>query len=158
MFKYMSVEQRLVKEAKKQESLEARQNEADLVNSITFVKLAENGMLDDVTATEHVDMFLPWSNGASYLVGDYRQYEGKLYKCIQSHTSQEDWAPHKAPTLWAIIGDPNEEYPQWAQPIGAYDAYNQGDKVTHLERKWISTADGNVWEPGVYGWIAEDDA
>ncbi|WP_270217645.1 carbohydrate-binding protein [Dorea longicatena] len=30
--------------------------------------------------------------------------------------------------------------------------YAKGDKVTHNGKTWISTADGNVWEPGVYGW------
>ena len=25
-------------------------------------------------------------------------------------------------------------------------------KVSHNGKHWISNADGNVWEPGVYGW------
>jgi hypothetical protein len=54
--------------------------------------------------------------------------------------------------MWTRIADPAEEYPEWIAPIGAHDAYATGDKVTHSEKKWISTADGNVWEPGVYGW------
>ena len=28
----------------------------------------------------------------------------------------------------------------------------KGDKVTHNGLRWISEADSNVWEPGVYGW------
>ena len=28
----------------------------------------------------------------------------------------------------------------------------KGDKVTHNGLRWISAADSNVWEPGVYGW------
>ena len=33
------------------------------------------------------------------------------------------------------------------------DANNRaGDKVTHNGKTWVSNIDGNVWEPGVYGW------
>ena len=45
-----------------------------------------------------------------------------------------------------------DEWPVWVQPIGASDAYNKGDKVSHNEKNWISDVDANVWEPGVYGW------
>ena len=27
-----------------------------------------------------------------------------------------------------------------------------GDIVSHNDQLWISTTDGNVWEPGIYGW------
>lgn len=37
-------------------------------------------------------------------------------------------------------------------PTGATDAYNKGDKVTYNGKHWASTADANVWQPGVYGW------
>ena len=41
--------------------------------------------------------------------------------------------------------------PEWEQPDST-NPYAKGDKVTHNGKTWISTADGNVWEPGVYGW------
>lgn len=47
---------------------------------------------------------------------------------------------------------PSEEYPEWVQPTGAHDAYEQGAKVSHNGKKWTSDVGGNVWEPGVYGW------
>lgn len=47
---------------------------------------------------------------------------------------------------------PSEEYPEWVQPTGAHDAYEQGAKVSHNGKKWTSDIGGNVWEPGVYGW------
>ena len=79
----------------------------------------------------------------------------ELYKCIQDHTSQEDWTPDKAVSLWVCTSDPAEEWPAWSQPVGAHDAYNAGDKVSHNGKHWTSAADGNVWEPGVYGWTEE---
>ena len=54
------------------------------------------------------------------------------------------------PALWTAVSI--DEYPAWVQPTGAHDAYSKGDKVTHNGKRWTSTADANVWEPGVYGW------
>ena len=122
------------------------------VNSITFVALAETGSIDDVTAGEHMESFETWTAAVAYTAGKMRRYRGKLYRCISAHTSQEDWTPDTATSLWKEIADPAEEWPKWAQPIGAHDAYNAGDKVSHNDKKWKSTCDGNVWEPGVYGW------
>ena len=47
---------------------------------------------------------------------------------------------------------PSEEYPEWVQPTGAHDAYEQGAKVSHNGKKWTSDIPNNVYEPGVYGW------
>lgn len=49
-------------------------------------------------------------------------------------------------------GEPSTDIPEWKQPSGSHDAYSIGDKVTHNGKTYISTADNNVWEPGVYGW------
>ena len=40
----------------------------------------------------------------------------------------------------------------WTQPLGATDAYNKDDVVSHNGKLWKSTVDANVWEPGVHGW------
>lgn len=123
-----------------------------LVDDIVFVTLAESGAIDDVTATEHADVFAEWEPNVAYAIGNMRKYDEKLYKCVQAHTSQADWTPDKTPALWTKAGDPAEEWPEWSQPIGAHDAYMTGDKVSHNDGHWISTVDNNVWEPGVYGW------
>ena len=49
-----------------------------------------------------------------------------------------------------LIPDP-ETITEWEQPDST-NPYMQGDKVTHNGKTWISDIDGNVWEPGVYGW------
>lgn len=126
--------------------------EQKTVNSITFVTLAESGSIDTVTAEEHVELFAPWVYPADYKTGNLRRYNGRLYKCIGDHTSQADWAPDVAVSLWVPTSDPSEEYPAWSQPVGAHDAYNTGDKVSHNGKHWTSDVDSNVWEPGVYGW------
>ena len=120
--------------------------------SIAFVTLAEAGSIDDVTASEHIDVFSPWASAVSYITGNLRTYNGKLYRCVQAHTSQDDWTPDAATSLWAVTSDPAEEWPTWSQPVGATDAYTKDSKVTHNDKRWISDVDANVWEPGVYGW------
>lgn len=121
--------------------------------SIAFVTLAESGSIDDVTAGEHAEMFAMWETDIAYAVGNIRRYrDGKLYRCLQAHTSQPDWTPDVAVSLWVCISDPAEEWPAWSQPVGAHDAYANGAKVSHKNKHWISTCDANVWEPGVYGW------
>ena len=81
---------------------------------------------------------------------------GKLYRCIQGHKSQADWAPDVAVSLWVTTSDPSEEYPEWKQPAGSHDAYQKGDKVSHNDKHWTSDVDNNVWEPSVYGWTEVD--
>lgn len=100
------------------------------------------------------DIVMPeWNaNGYSYFTGERVAYEGKYYRCIQSHTSQSDWTPDRAVSLWVEISDPSDEWPEWRQPTGAHDAYARGDKVSHNGKHWISDLDANVWEPGVDGW------
>lgn len=102
-------------------------------------------LIDNMAAFPH------WNgDGVQYLTGMHVQYDGKLYRVIQPHTSQPDWTPDKVPALFVRVSV--EEFPEWVQPTGVHDAYKKGDKVTHNGLRWISAADSNVWEPGVYGW------
>lgn len=81
------------------------------------------------------------------------RYGENIYKCIQPHTTQDDWTPDKVPALFVKIS--LEEYPEWVQPTGAHDAYMKGAKVSRNSKHWISGVDNNIWEPGVYGWSEE---
>lgn len=120
---------------------------------ITFVTMAEAGTIDNATASEHAYLFSPWAYPVAYKKDQIRLYtDGKLYRCISNHTSQADWTPNAAVSLWVAISDPAIEFPDWSQPVGAHDAYQLGDKVTHADKRWVSNVANNVWEPGVYGW------
>lgn len=130
---------------------------ASVAASIVFVTMAEAGQIDDATAAENAAQFAEWAYPVAYKAGAIRLHAGRLYRCVQDHTSQENWTPDAAASLWAEIADPSEEWPKWAQPIGAHDAYSAGAKVSHSEKKWTSDLDNNVWEPGVYGWTEVKD-
>ena len=110
------------------------------------------GILTDEQAETVIDAFPAWAAGIAYEVGKRVRYGGVLYRCVQAHTSQADWTPDVAVSLWSRIGDPGDEWPKWVQPTGAHDAYSQGAKVSHGGKHWTSDIDANIYEPGVYGW------
>ena len=56
--------------------------------------------LDDETALENVELFPHWKDGAEYQVDDRVSYGDTLFKCLTAHTSQSDWTPDAAVSLW----------------------------------------------------------
>lgn len=115
-------------------------------------KAAES--LPDEDALEAVELFPSWEADTEYTTDERVSYADKLYRCVQSHTSQADWTPDVTPALWTEVAKPGE-IPVWKQPTGAQDAYMKGDKVhypTADDPVYISTVDNNVWSPDTYGW------
>lgn len=106
--------------------------------------------LSDADALEAVELYPAWKPGTAYTVDERIRYNQTLYRCVQSHTSQDDWPPNITPALWTVVS--LDEWPEWVQPTGAQDAYRIGDKVSHNNKHWICTSDYNVYEPGVFGW------
>lgn len=109
--------------------------------------------LDDTKAVEAQCLYPDFAVGVPYAAGDRVVYGGKLYKVLQAHTSQADWLPTAAPSLFAEVlpGQGGTVIGEWQQP-GSTNPYKKGDKVTYNGKTWKSTVDDNVWEPGVYGW------
>ena len=110
--------------------------------------------LPDEDALEAVELFPLWRIGIDCEADIRVRYEDRLYRCVQAHTSQIGWEPPATPALWTEVAKPGE-IPVWKQPTGAQDAYNTGDLVHYPDADgpvYRSLMDGNVWEPGVYGW------
>ena len=99
-----------------------------------------------------MELYPAWREGVPYEQGVRVRYDGVLYTVLQAHTSQPQWTPQDAPSLFArvLIPDP-EVIPEWVQPDST-NPYMTGDRVTHNGKTWESQIDNNVWEPGVYGW------
>lgn len=121
----------------------------------TIEILAEN--LDDEAAIDAVELFPNWAVGAEYEKNERVRYNGVLYKVLQSHTSQADWTPDTAFSLFARVLIPEPEViPVWEQPDSA-NPYMKGDKVhypTADDDIYESVVDNNVWSPVDYpdGW------
>ena len=116
--------------------------------------------LDDEAAIDVPSLFPMWVVGRAYYGPNDPshpqsriQYEGLLYKCLQSHTSQAGWEPDVAVSLWYQIDNPAEEWPEWKQPIGAGTGYPLGAKVSYQGKHWINVGkDDNEYPPDVWGW------
>ena len=110
--------------------------------------------LSDEDALDGIELFPIWAADTAYALNERIRYGGKLYKCVQAHTSQTGWEPPNVLALWTEVAKPGE-FPVWKQPTGAQDAYAKDDKVWYPEKDtdlYISLIDANVYQPGVYGW------
>ena len=114
--------------------------------------------LADADALNGMELFEAWAPDRDYVKSQRVRHAGKLYRLSpENHHSQADWPPELTPAVWARVDDPAEEWPEWVQPLGAEDAYPAGAKVTYQGKRWINTyGDGNIWAPGVFGWMQSD--
>ena len=115
---------------------------------------AAGAMLTDEQAAAVPALYHAWETGTAYNAGDRRTYCGVLYKCLQAHTSQNDWTPDVAVSLWATVLIPDPDViPDWVQPDST-NAYMTGDKVRYNGVVYRSLIDNNVFTPEAYpaGW------
>ena len=122
-----------------------------------FNDLANSLILNNATDEQAYIMrylYHTWKADVDYKTNDRFMYEDKFYKVLQDHTSQEDWLPTTATSLYVEITDPSIEYPEFKQPTSSVDAYNKGDKVTFEGKKYISLINANTYSPVDYpdGW------
>ena len=124
--------------------------------AVMFRALAQTDVIKPADALDNASMFPVWAEsiGRRADPGSYWRHGDKLYRVNagQGHTIQAGWSPGKAASLFSMAANPADKWPEWIQPTGAHNAYAKGTKVEHNGKRWVSTADGNVWAPGVYGW------
>ena len=108
-------------------------------------------------------VFPKYEIGKAYKARDVFSYgensvgDAQLYQVMQDHTSQAEWLPDEAVSLYKKIGVTEDGYPEWVQPLGSSDAYNTGDVVSYNGTLYESLIDGNVWSPADYptGWAVK---
>ena len=125
------------------EATELRQELNEIVSSMT-----------DEEAVERAILFSNWISGKAYSVGERVRYGGRIFKVLQAHTSQEDWTPSRAPSLFAeVLTSEDGEPLEWQQPSST-NPYLTGDKVIYEGNIYQSLIDNNVWSPAEYpqGW------
>ena len=123
-----------------------------------IVKAAQS--LNDEDALNAVELYDNWETGKQYDVDKKLRYNGVLYKVRQAHTSQADWTPDVAASLFIRVRLP-DEIEDWKKP-GEVDEdgvlvppYMTGDKMRYIDGKiYESLIDNNVWSPEGYpaGW------
>jgi len=115
-----------------------------------YIEQAASSLSDEL-ALNVPELYPHWKIGITLEANERIYYNNKLYRIVQNHTTQEDWKPDQTPALFTEVAKPGE-IPEWKQPTGAQDSYNQGDKVRYNNIIWESEVNNNVWEPGIYGW------
>ena len=127
-------------------------NRQQVMAFIADLKKMRTAANDDL-AVEAINVYPQWSGDSiEYKVDDRVIFNNVLYKVLIDHTSQTDWNPVAAASLFTkvLTSDSGKALP-WVQPDST-NPYMQGDKVLHKDATWVSDVDNNVWEPGVYGW------
>lgn len=59
--------------------------------------------VDDNTALRMTTFYPEWAADTEYTTGYKAQRSGRLWRCLQTHTSQAGWEPENAASLWTEI-------------------------------------------------------
>ena len=125
-----------------------RQEALAFINSLVNLRTSAT----DEQAIGAVAVYPEWKEDVYYNVDDRVLYNNILYKVLIAHTSQADWVPDAAPSLFAKVLIPDVDViPEWEQPDST-NPYMKGDKVTYQGKTYESLIDNNVWSPTEYGW------
>ena len=93
-------------EQRKYELMEkSRPLTAEEVNAMLITAQINTLSVDDNTALRMKDFYPEWAENTAYSVGFKVQYNGKLWKCRQGHTSIVTWEPETASSLWKVINE-----------------------------------------------------
>lgn len=110
------------------------------------------GSATDEQALDAHAVYPEWKEAVEYALDERVLYNGVLYKVVTAHTSQSDWTPDVAVSLFAKVLIPDDNViPEWEQPDST-NPYMIGDKVMYEGKVWVSIVDNNVWAPGAFGW------
>lgn len=129
------------------------------------VKLAkiQAESLSDEEALEVQALYDEWSDkGVKYKKGKRLNYNGDLYKILNDHTSQYDWTPDTAHSLFVKVDPVTEADPEaiteWVpKQNGIDEGYKKDQVVTHSGKYWKSLIDNNFYEPSSATYAAWKD-
>lgn len=111
---------------------------SDEVSRMLIAQQINSLTVDDQTAVRMTEFYPAWESGQAYTAGYKVQYGGKLWRCIQAHTSQDSWAPSTdTASLWERIdethtGDQYDPIPYDGNMALTAGLYYTQDGVTYL--------------------------
>lgn len=73
----------------------------------SLIEKASAGLSDE-DALAGAELCPAWAYPVEYAADKRVRFDGKLYKCRQAHTSQADWTPDAAPSLWSEVERPGD--------------------------------------------------
>lgn len=75
----------------------------DEVSRLLIMQQINTLQVDDSTALRMKSYYPEWEPGQAYAVGYKVQYQDRLFKVRQAHSSQTGWEPSVAASLWEEI-------------------------------------------------------
>ena len=147
--KYVEVTAEEIAEAEKYERLyqiekSRRPLTAEEVTAMLIRQQVNSLTVDDNTALRMTTFYPEWAANAEYTIGYKVQRSGRLWRCIQAHTSQIGWEPENAASLWTEIceshagtlEDPIPYNGNMALESGKY--YSQNSKIYRCTRDTVN--------------------
>lgn len=111
------------------------------------IEMAASSQSDE-DALDSVELFPAWREGIAVAVGERYQYDNVLYKVVQAHTTQADWAPDISPALFTEVSV--VEWPEIPENIPSTAPWMKGDKGTWKGQHYICQLNNTVWNPDQY--------
>ena len=81
----------------------------DIVTQLKELVSTQVAELTDEEAKKVPALFPIWATDEAYSVGDRVYYNGSLFKCLTAHTSQSNWNPKDAASLWQNVSEEAQE-------------------------------------------------
>ena len=136
----------------KQETLPEAQAEVQAV-AVLVAQIQAQSLPDEQAVTVKA-IYPAWSPDSVQYEVDYKVlHEDILYKCISAHTSQADWEPGVAPSLWTAV-ETGEHAGAQEDPIPVPDTvttagmeyekgkyYSEGESVYLMDRQGMDEGD-----------------
>lgn len=132
--------------------------ESQLAEAATRYVRSESaaGALDRRSAVGLSTLLDEWSgDGVRYEKGQWLAYRGGTCRVEQTHTSQPDWTPDAAPSLYTLLPLAPDGVRVWERPTHAENAFDLGERAHYPGEDgevWVSGRDGNTSEPGTDEW------
>ena len=125
--------------------------QAEIQQAAVLVAQIQAQALTDEQAAQVKAIYPAWSPDGVHYPADYKVlHNDVLYKSLQDHTSQADWAPGVAPSIWAAV-DSGEHAGTQEDPIPVPDTvetagmeyehgkyYQEGDTVYLMNRQGMN--------------------
>ena len=112
-----------------------------------------NGLtVDDNTALRMREFYPEWASDTDYTAGFKVRRGGKLWRCVQAHTSQAGWEPENAASLWTEICETHDGTKYDPIPYSGNMALEAGKYYIQFGKTYLCNRDtGNP----VYNALAE---
>jgi chitinase len=93
-----------------------------------------------------------WTENVAYATGAVTEHQGKIYKCIQGHTSLSVWSPDVVPALWQVTDCAPSADPKPTPTPKPEPTPNPGNPSPGNPTPTPPSAGGTEYAPYFYTW------